>query len=405
MKDMNNNSVHGKLSRDAWQRWLPGIADEIAGTFCNSYIIRQTIQKYAIRTGASHILAADRDEERHILRYRIDRAGLSREIMSLLADFVSGEIAHLGLAEAIRNQDPGRIKILLREKCRSALEDGARNPRFRAIRNVVSNAAAEGLLNYRPARGLYGETGGNWACYAFSEDKELDILHNQEDTGNYENWPLPPLIENTKPEESGSQITQKKLVLEAAWFFWNETVQRHGPVMVPLLDLQSYMEKKFPPWIMTAFLPDPLSILTTHDSAWDPETEEGDYPLFGHNIPSTSALWSVGEDEQAPEDAILRETALNLAENWLISLKDKDAMIFCMRYHCEYTLKKIAKKLNLPTEQHVDYHYNACIRKLKDFCTRQEGLSPPDEDPTLAKLLAEMLGEVCTQQILKGGCE
>jgi hypothetical protein len=402
MMDKYEKSTVGGLSRDAWESCLPAIADKIAETFFKSQRMRQTIQKYAIRQGAFHILTENKEDQGH----GTDRSGLSREIMSLLADFLTGEVMDLYLFEAIRDRDVSRIKRFFTEKCRSALADGARDPRFRALRTIVCNAASENLLNYRRGQGLYSKKGEEWACYAFSNDKELEVIRNQQDFENYGTWPLPPLMENFHQEEVDSKLTQKEVVLETARFFWNETVRRHGPGMVFLLELKRYMEKRFPPWLMTYFLPDPLADSATFDGPWDPKNDRRNTdPASDSNVPSTSALWVNGHDNPGMEDQNMHKTALDLATNWLIGLKEKKAAIFCMRYHCEYSLIKIAGKVGLGSPQLVSYHYEYCIQHLKDYCTRQEELSAPDEAPVLAELFFETLRDVCTKEILKGGCE
>jgi hypothetical protein len=399
MTDTDNKT--GDFPPNALESCLPTIADEIAENFLKSYTMLQTIRKYAIRQGASPLLIAEAGTKGNgTSLQRIDPAGLSQEILNLLANFLTRPNMNPLLAEAIRGQDIDRIRQILTEKCRSSLADGARNPRFRAIRTVLSHTALENVLRYRPGRGLYSKSGEEWACYAFSDDEKLDVIRGPLEAENYGNWPLPPFVENIQRETAASEMTQKGLVLEAARFFWNEATQRYGLGMVLIFELQRYMENRFPSWLMSALLHDPVADLVSLYGTGDEETPWNN----GGDIPATSILWDNTHYKRDLEDVPMHKTALRLAGNWLNELSAEQATIFCMMYHCEYGSTETARKLGLGSPQSVDYHYKSCIKQLKDYCTRQEGLSPPDVDPAFVRLFFAMLHDVCTGEILKGGC-
>ena len=371
MTDTNVKSTAGGLLRNALERCLPKIADEMAENFLKSYAMHQTIRKYAIRQGASPLLITEAGTGGDgTSRQRIDPSGLSQEILSILANFLTSPNMTPLFAEAIRGQDIGRIRQILTEKCRSELADGARNPRFRAIRTILNNAALKNVLLYRPGRGLYSKSGEMWACYAFLDDEELDVIRDPLEAESYGNWPLPPFVENMQRETADTEVTQKALVLEAARFFWNEATRRHGPGMVPIFELQRYMENRFPSWLMTSLLHDPLADSASLYRAGDEETPYNDGGLGADSdVPATSGLWDNTRYQRDLEDVPMHKTAIHLAGNWLNELSAEQAAIFCMMYHCEYGLTETARKLGLASPQSVDYHYKSCIEQLKGYCT------------------------------------
>jgi len=282
-------------------------------------------------------------------------------------------------------------------------------PRFRAIRSVLSDAALEGRVNYRSGHGLVSKSKTKWGCYAFSDDKDLEVVRSELNAESYADWSLPQLIQGMPLASTTSNMTQKKLVLETARFFWDETAKRYGPGMVHIFELQRYMEAKVPPWIMTSFLPDPA----TDSAAANRTAQVGDKDRLIEKLDSSEKDESTGlpdfchggPHEEALVDALDKDVAAGLAKNWLNELSLVRAEIFCMRYHCEYTLVKIAEKLTLSSHQYVHENYKACIHLLGNFCSRQEGLSSPDLDIAFARLFFGQLRDVCTNDVLKGGCE
>lgn len=413
----------GKLTEDV----LKKIADDIAVALYKSSTSREVIRKYALRQeGADHILSGaghnvDGESSRpgadHIKSYRkINQTALSQEVLIILFKFIQQEELPVAVADAIRRNDVERLKRLFYNKCLSRFFDGARNPRYRAIREILSEENGAGSLRYYPGRGFFSgksEERGTlreFGAYSFAGDTQLDYIEpDKMDKETFADWPVMPQLRGAEPQQDASRTNRKELVLAQARFFWQEVAQRYGNYNVRISDLKRYIEKTTPPWMLEAFLPDPVAA-ADYDISISPSDTEEDSPMrelsSGPIDEATGLRSGVSFDQyETPVEFLpLQDMANRFAAEWFGRLGTDRAIIFCLMFHCGHGPTEAAVRASLNSPQIADYHYKAAKKDLAHFCTLKEGLSEPDLDLETLRLFSETLETYCDRDVLREGC-
>jgi hypothetical protein len=421
------------------QELLRLISDQISEMLLKNPASREMLRKYALRQkGAEHFISAFKRQSTESngsnagdlsdcgqstneaepghdgLGYyaEIDPVAVSNEVFMFLVEFLERKDLSSTVADAACRSDIKQLQILLYQKCRSRFADGARNPRFRAIRTVLSDAGKAGTLTYKPGKQLYsGETGREtteYGCFAFSVDENLPVLPASElDRESFGDWPYPQFIMEHDPNrdssDSGIPFTQKQVILETARLFWNEISTRYEPCFVYISDLKRYMEMILPTWLIESLLPDPASPkmnVFISDLQGDPGSA---YERASESriLDESTGIFS-DPIEVEYDDAV--NDGHRLAREWFAGLKPEWAQVFCFMYYCEFALTDAARRTGLKSPQSADYHYRSAQKNLASFCSRQGGLSLPDYDPDLARLFLSSLGEICEEDVLEEGC-
>ncbi len=378
---------------------LHAIANEIASILMGKESYGEMIQNYALRQGRDHLIEGSQDS------WSINRKALIDEVVFFLFDILRKSDSTTKIAEAVRRKDTEQLKDRFYFKCISRFAEGARNPRFRAIRTILSDASKTGDLIYRPGRGNSTKGGDAFGSFSFSEDEGLPLLPSSElNKESFADWPYPEFLK-TSPKEpeplfKRKRLTQKSLVLALARLFWEEAANRYGPSFFYLSDLKRFIEHTLPRELLNLYLPDPADeaiITTSMDYLNDGDQEK----QCASDMNVSTGLPS---DMQPPVFESSRKAVERMVREWFASQKPVRALVFCLMYHCGYGTTKAAQNADLKSPQNADTNNKAALKSLRDFCSRQEGLSVSDLDPEVWKLFSKGLRDFCADNVLKGEC-
>lgn len=400
---------------------LHALAQRVAGRLCARY--SQILMAYGRRVPEAEFLlwTRDKDNPGESHRERLNKKAVISEVLILVHQCLSGKLPP-DMAIALHEKNFEQLEHRLLSRCLSRFSEGARDPRFKAIRTVLHQASQEGKLLYRAGRGIFsprqprtseGESTDQfyWTHFAYGDEEGLKRVPQgllaQE---SYTDWPLAPALAGgsgisteTRPQQ------QKALVLAAASFFWEEVKRRHGPFFLPVAELQRYIQATLPPWYVDAMLPDPARQNISNFPGQPPGDDEPDPWL-------NPTLASQGEDgllthaydpalyEEPLESLPLQKTAERLALSWMDEIGLQRAVLFCLIFHCHYGATQTARILGLKNPQNADENYKQTIRRMKIFCSLQEGLADPDLDRDLVRLFMSKLHNLCEERVLENGC-
>ncbi len=369
-----------------------------------------TLIKYGRRNPESNIFDPGTE--------RLDGDALESEVLGLLHDILARGPSP-AIVMALRDGDAGALRHVLLDRCRSHFSNGGRDPRYKAIRAVLSQAGREGKLLYRAGRGIFPsrtmsreENAQNaerfhHTSFAFGDEEHLEqIPVNLLSMESYGSWPLPTELDGSSGERPRRQNV---MVMIAASFFWEEVRRRHGPFWLPVAELQRYLQALLPPWYLDDMLPDPMGQRAS-DLPYDPEYSEGGGERHDHT-PSTQddglPYYDRADYETPVEFLPMQRSATGLARKWIAELMGLDAkqpVLFCLMFHCHEGTTETARILGFKSPQSADQAYKRIIRRMTTFCSRHDGLGELGLDRDMVRLFFSKLHILCDEQVLMEGC-
>lgn len=290
------------------------------------------------------------------------------------------------LSICIINNDESRIRQLIKGKFYFYIHEELRSKSYEKIRKIFYEYSKNNEdFYYRAGDGKTRKYGS----FAFiNKDSVIqDNIKNSQSSpihqDNFSKWHFP---------KYSSKINDNDYAIECAKFFWKQCFETLGvryPVYIS--DFMSYMKEVLPKEVYSIY---DYKVDKINFSSKDNDNDEFNSGEICIDDVSDSGSAEFGFSMLGHKYAV----------EWIGSLYEDQAMLFCLWYFCAFGATEMHKLLGISSPQNAHAKIRKMESRLRVFMLQREGLKAGDFEEDVFDAFGQSLRDNCHDNVLAREC-